>query len=120
MAIEDVYFSRYTLYSNSVTGRTATGGIVRTAVVKQASTPCYLTLLSGKEQEAYGKRSIIANHLLMCAPCDMLSSDLVLVGTRWFQIAYIDNSDELFHHIEVALLAIEAPQSFSATPPEAP
>jgi len=120
MSLSDAYFSRFTTYSNEVTGRTATGGVVRTLVVKQASTPCYLTLLSAKEQYAYGQRNMIATHLLMCDVFDVKSSDVIVVGTKSFQIVQIENADDIFHHLEIVLFSVLAPQSFSSTPPEAP
>lgn len=120
MSVQDIYFSRYVLFSNDISGRTATGEVVYTPSVKQASKPCYLTCISDEEKTIYGKRNILVTHLLIADPvADILSSDLVLSEGKTYQIVNVESTNTPWlQHMELKLLEVSGPQTMPVVPPQ--
>lgn len=114
MSIEDFYNSIFYLYSTPITDRSSIGGIVRTVQLKQSNIPCYITYISGEEQVKYGKNNIVATYRLFCNPIEIDSTDVVRIidedGDNWYDVAYIDNCNDMDHHFELNLIGIKAPQ----------
>lgn len=109
--IEGLYNNAFNLYSVDVTGKNRYGSIETSLTLKYSNVPCYFTYLTGKEKYQYGKEQIIADHLLFCTPNrNIKTTDKVYVRGKWFDIEYIDNSNNMKHHLEVLLKGVEAPQ----------
>jgi hypothetical protein len=107
------------LYSYDLTGRTSTGGLVRT-LIELKSFKCYATLLKASDQIIYGKSNVVSTHRLFLDPLDISTSNIIyitdsqLVG--WYGIAWINNCVEYIpamknlRHMEVLLYKVDAPE----------
>ena len=110
MSIEGLYNSSFSLYTNAITSVDSYGGVNRARVLA-GTFPCYITALNGDEQVIYGKTNVVSTHMLFCSIIDMLSSDVVYVaGWGWFNVSFIDNANNMGHHLEVYLYQANAPQ----------
>jgi len=109
MGIEYLYNSVFSLYSNEITGYDSIGGTIRAAVY-QNTYACYYTMLTGNKQVAFGKNNIVSTHRLFCKIIDIETTDLILINGDWYEVLYIDNCNNMNHHLEVYLYRADAPQ----------
>lgn len=108
MSLNSLYNSSFDLYSNEIIGRNSIGGIIRGAVLKQASIDCFFTYIGGDEAYVFGKNNIPATHRLFCNPLEIETTDIVQIDGNWYDVKYIDDTF-MSNHYEVKLLATKAP-----------
>jgi hypothetical protein len=109
MSIESLYNSVFHLYSNEITGYDSIGGSIRNAVF-QNSYACYFTMLSGNKQIVFGKNNIVSTHLLFTKIIDISTTDLVRINDLWYEVTYVDNCNNMNHHLEIYMYRADAPQ----------
>lgn len=110
MSIQNLYFSKFDLYTDALSGRDSIGGVTRSVILNTASISCYFTKLSADEIYRYGKNNVIATHRLFCDKIKIKTTDVVLFKGNWYNIKYIDRCNRMDHHLEILLLGIKAPQ----------
>jgi len=113
VSIQDLYNDEFDLYNYDQTGRTDMGGVEKTAIIKQANISCYSTKLEGDTFYLYGKTQVIATHRIFCnLLADIKSSDKIYIHgpAVWADILFIDNCNEQFHHLEIVIKTIQAPE----------
>jgi len=114
VAIQDLYNDFIDLYSYGQTGTNDIGGVEKTAVLKTANIPAYTTEIDEDTYYQYGKTTVQATHRIFCGlQPNIKSSDKIYVhGPHiWVDILFIDNAAGQDHHLEIAALAIEAPEA---------
>ena len=108
--IEDLYNTTFGLYTDKITSTSAIGSPVRTPVLRGTHS-CYITQLDGAEMVRFGKTTVEADHLLFCAIMQMGTTDLVYIAALgWFNVSYVDNANNMGHHLEVYLRKFAAPE----------
>jgi hypothetical protein len=120
MSLNSLYNTSFDLYSNELTGRNSIGGIIRTAVLKQANIKCFFTYLAGREDYLFEKNNVYATHRLFCNPIQVESTDIILHDGNWYDIKFIDETfitdGANVHHFEIKMVACRAPQVVDACP----
>lgn len=115
MALSDMFFSKFDLYSDTYASKDKRGYVSRTVLLKQSNVPAYVTYLKGREQKVFGGTNLKATHWLYCNPIDGLkSTDKVKINGSFYDILFIYNAKKpgQQNHFELYLLGIQNPQNY--------
>jgi len=110
MGIESLYWSSADQYKSAPSSRDSIGGDIRSVSLYQAGIPCYYTRLTAGETAAYGKQERTATHRLFCGMRDISTTDLWLIGGKWYSTVFPEDACSLGHHMEVIIGRTDAPE----------